>query len=83
MKIKFTLFKKLTKEEEKEVLLKRLLESNVLQNFVKENEGFWNYDKWKTLLLEIQKNEYGKIESDTIYKELEKIKLNYIKESIL
>lgn len=58
--------------------LKRLAKSNVISNFVKENNGCWDHEKWLGLCDTIQKKGYSPIDFDKVGLMLEEKKASYL-----
>lgn len=61
----------------KEINLKKLAQSNILKNFVSENGGFWDHQKWLELCDEISMNGYSPVDFDQVGLMLEQEKTAY------
>jgi hypothetical protein len=58
--------------------MKCLMNSDILENFVRENRGEWDHDAWLMLCAEIEEKGYLPIDFTTVGLQLEKIKAAYL-----
>ncbi len=64
--------------EIKEANLKRLSKSGLLDNFVTNNRGSWDNEKWLNLCDEISKQDFTPVDYDQVGLTLEKKKADYL-----
>lgn len=61
--------------------LQRLAKSGILLDFVRENKGTWDHEKWLELCDKISRSGYIPVDFDQVGLLLEQVKTDYFKEN--